>query len=331
MTKSHIQRMIDYNTRHADVTKNAVLNILRFASPISPHEIELLLYSKAKKKAGQEYEKGKISDKELNIRIKENSVDIRTVHRKLAALIKDGLAERKNGKYSLTIKAKSDIRYFATEFANGALYLLMGMYFPHIYTGRQNIEQLVRLFGTYILFCFIETARPIRNITDTREKERLVYSCLDNIVPLDRMYRFFLAVLDYGLYNDGSVIKHEFESLYKDFPSEFQNLHKALKKGLSRINASTSALPSAFDLSLMRVVRQSRSLERAKKEERLDTYFKGKSWDELDADKLRKFGEDFKKTYHKEYPQLYTVLSAFNNKSPKQRLVDIMETWPTIT
>ena len=344
VTKEHIDRLVELNTKHADKTRQAVLDVLRqFEKPLSPHHIKKALDLKSeieiRRECLQKYQRGTISGTELkgiisiklHSMIKKRTLDIRTIHRKLAALVKEGLIENKKGEYSLTIKAKSDIRYFADKFGQSALSLLMSKYFPHSYATRnQSVQELVTLFGTYILFCFIETALPLDDNSrdtsrqrikknDIREKEHLVHSCLHNIISIESMYNSFLAIVDFGLYND-NLSKGDLELFYRDLASGSQKFRKEL-----------TVLPSALDLSLVRNLRRVRVAEKAVKEkEAYHSYFKGRSWDELDKDKLKRLSDVFRDAYPIQYQRLHKVKSGFNRENPKQTIVDIREDWPSI-
>ena len=97
--------------------------------------------------------------------------------------------------------------------------MLMDNYIPSNYTIEQKVRKLVEHFGITILYCFIEAARPIDNAADKGQgreyRENLVLSCIENMIPIEFMYRYFLAILDHTLspVNENNGSKRQENSL----------------------------------------------------------------------------------------------------------------------
>lgn len=178
MTKTHVKRLIEYNKNHGNSIKQEVLNAIKYFGNVTPHYIKTHYFDfRARLEVKQEYQRGefitKIQDQrfftspEIEKRVKEKTVDKRTIHRKLAELTKEGLVENKGGSYSLTINAKADIKYFAREFGDLALISLMANFFPTINT-QENISNLINIFRTE-LKSTIEGEKP-------KEKEARLFA-----------------------------------------------------------------------------------------------------------------------------------------------------------
>ena len=157
MTIDHISRLVSYNKDLATRHKQSVLYAVgKLGNPL-PKEVKKLLDEGVENDFNtNRYEKGHITEEELEKEVNEAKLNLRTVMRKLAELTKEGLLEHQNNRYSVSKKAQSDIRYYAQLFGLEALTRLMGAHYPELRPLKKNIDELVKIFGTYIVFCFIE-------------------------------------------------------------------------------------------------------------------------------------------------------------------------------
>ena len=89
---------------------------------------------------------------------KRDSITMRTVQRAVKALNGLGIIYKNGRSYSLSPNAFKEMRYFADDFATPALSSVT--YFP-LKTIEQTLEELVVRYGVFIVFVFIEAARPI--------------------------------------------------------------------------------------------------------------------------------------------------------------------------
>jgi hypothetical protein len=276
-----------------------VLYILRYViEPIAPHTIEKIYNY-----------------------LFEDGIDIRTIHRKLVPLVDEGLVERKDGKYSLSVKAKSDIRYFAGHFGKNILYLLMSDYEPTKYTIQDNVERLVKLLGMYVLFCFIETAKPVNDIKDHGFNERLISFCLQNIIPIEHLYQYFLAIVDYGLDDGKSNLKSkdDIKSLIQDLSSS--NVTASERKDMELLPPISDHF-AASDLTIIRFLRKGVLGETQFGSKRIRV---GNILD-VNEDNLRKLSEAFSKVY----PGYFNEMTDFKEQelkgNPKQKVTDFLLT-----
>jgi hypothetical protein len=123
-------------------------------------------------------------------------------------LTREKLVDNKDGKYAVSVNAKSDMRYFADEFGSHMLYCSMGNFFPDENNIEQNISTLIKIFGTYLIFCFIEASRPISdNIASekgTFNMHALISRYLHNVFPVETMYKYFVSIVKYIFDKNGN-------------------------------------------------------------------------------------------------------------------------------
>jgi hypothetical protein len=316
----HMQKLLKNKTERAADTRQEILNVLRHAAePLAPHEIESLLrQAKTKLNFNEVVSSVYTTIMELEDMTKNNKPVVRrTIHTHLKKLVKEGLVKKKDGKYSLTVAAKSDIRYFARKFGNSILWALMSTYVPTNYTKEQNVRKLVELFGILILFCMIETARPIddtaatisnagkKSIRGRKYKEDLASSCLQNIIRTDLMYYHFLAILGCVFINN----------------TRDNDNHSTNNNSRNKIAAKDN---SAF--GLFSALREREANIRRDHE----SYGISKPILELDDDILARFSDAFRKVY----PSLFEIMSEVKDSAlkgnPKQKIEDIRDGWPPL-
>src|SRR6476660_7061747 len=83
----------------------------------------------------------------------------------------------------------------------------MGAHYPELFPLEKNLDELVKIFGIYVVFCFIEAARPTSSndssTTTNLEKDRLADSWIKNVFTLWNMYNSFIAAITYQLDDKG--------------------------------------------------------------------------------------------------------------------------------
>jgi Ca2+-binding EF-hand superfamily protein len=169
-----------------------VLNAVKDLGTPLPKEIKQYLDNKILQEAQRDYESGKISREDIKKVVKEKSITIRTIHRKLATLTKKRLLNHNGNRYSLSGRVSQDIRYFADRFRY-QIRSVAGR-FP-VGSMEQNIKEMVRNFGALIIYSFIVGATPIEDKSiDLREKARITTEWIENVIPLGQFYDLFHAV-----------------------------------------------------------------------------------------------------------------------------------------
>lgn len=314
MTRHHVNRLIEYNKEHGEKIRQTVLDCIKFSEKISPKEIKHHFDDRADVEVKKQYEKGEFSANvdfknyklfyahpAVRKRVKEKRVTLRTIHRKLEGLTKEWLIENNGGEYSLSIRAKSDIRYFAKEIGERAIAKLMHIHHPMENTPEQNITKLVEIFGSIIVFCFIEAARPLKSKGYTYkismsnfDKDKLAKSWIHNFVKLDHMFLYFLTAL-----------KNQLNTI------DSKNKNTDKKEIIKQNHKSTLELLSEG------IDRNNRRL----KQFGLNEYEKGKPLYELDEELLLKATEAFKEVYPNVSDLLYNTNTNFT-ETPQQRSVN---------
>jgi hypothetical protein len=162
--------MIRYKQTQSKSNQDSIVYALEeFDKPVSSNDVKLYLDQKALQNAtlvaNQKYSNSEISSKQIPeyIHKNNNSMNLRTVQRWLRTLVNQGFVDKKNNKYSLSVTGKREIQFrqFAQGYGGIALKYIMDCHFPTINTLDKNLEQLVEIFGTYVVYCLIEAARLI--------------------------------------------------------------------------------------------------------------------------------------------------------------------------
>jgi hypothetical protein len=191
-----------------------ILSAIKELGNCGPSEIRTYLHEKISQQIKEQYERSGISFsiRKMEYEIEDKTPDIRTIHRWLVELKKEKLVEHNNNKYSISEKAKSEIRYWAKEFGNFALSQLMYSYLPQISTLEENIDTLVEIFGFYTVYCFVEAARSTDdnnlepNSKTQYRRNDLSLSWTNEVFDHEEMFHSFLGIIN-NLYSDELVEK----------------------------------------------------------------------------------------------------------------------------
>ena len=134
--------------------------------------------------------------------MKSQTIRRRTIHNQLDYLIDKKLVEHIGKEYTLSEIVIKNTRYWARAFGDEALNMLMRTYWPQILKLEQNIDELIKIFGIYMIYCFLETSRPIMesdygmNKLSVMEKDRLIDSWINDMFNPWIMFNYFLAVVN---------------------------------------------------------------------------------------------------------------------------------------
>ena len=128
----------------------------------------------------------------------------------LRNLINDKLVERNGTKYKLT-HAAHDVRHWSEQLGRSLLADAEGCYFPTVCRLNQNVDNLINMFGTYIVFCFLEVSKQNPELklkldqydqNDDRDRIRalgeidnMTCEAVKNLFDPQQMYRSFLATM----------------------------------------------------------------------------------------------------------------------------------------
>jgi predicted nucleic acid-binding Zn-ribbon protein len=146
------------------------------------------------------------------------------------------------------------------------------------------------------------------------QKNHLVYSCLENIIPIKKLYDCFLTVAECS--NNATIDKSLVHPLQQEIIKEYQRVDE--------LERSMRKSPSALELCVERLSLQMKTLK-----ESYEDYENGRSWTELDEDKIRVLEE----VSHKTFPLIYTALNKEMEdfkENPKQKAMSQRESWPKL-
>jgi hypothetical protein len=193
----HHKWLINYKLGEAEKNRRMVLNAIKDLTSALPRDIERFLKKKREEEIQHEYENSKIDKSEMETRIKKGTIHMRTIMRCLAELTEKGLLEHNGKKYRLSPSILGDIRYWAEEFGSFALNSIMKAHFPMLNTLEVNLKILVEIFGLYVVYCFVEGARPVQKADSlsSTESDMLSYSWVKNMFDPNNMYLYFLSAI----------------------------------------------------------------------------------------------------------------------------------------
>jgi hypothetical protein len=334
MTAAHINSLVKYNKDTAYSHKQLVLDAVRNLGNPLPKEINEFLDEQAENEANSRYENGHISKKQLEKEANEKKLSMRTILRKLAELTKAGLLEHQNNRYSVSKKAQSDIRYYAQLFGLEALTRLMGAHYPELFPLEKNIDELVKIFGTYIVFCFIEAARPTHSndssttatatTTTNLEKDRLADSWIKGVFTPWNMYNSFFAAITNQL-DDKAVQKYaekymEIAGSSEDDNDNDNNNHPNISRNIKKDENGHFVINDAGE----KIYYPNSTSHFATKRFHLLTSSKFNYEDksppqyELDSRTIKRITGILKEKYPQYYERLFEVRAEFLGK-PKER------------
>jgi hypothetical protein len=167
VTDVHIRKLKEFTEKESQTNRHVVLNAVNELGNPQVHEIKKFLDSKDYEKARQDFK----NKKEIESETRKNSLDIRTIHRKLNELVKAGLVEHDNisSRYSVITKALlSDNDYIANTYG-GNIFLEVWKNFPgvskkgtpHHKPFEENFVEAVNKLGAFMAYVFIHLLEPL--------------------------------------------------------------------------------------------------------------------------------------------------------------------------
>ena len=128
---------------------------------------------------------------------KKQGIVLRTVQRQLDSLSRDGFLKHYKKYYSLSSMDYPEAKIWAKEFGSAALDFVMRLLYPNYNRLEYNLKTLVQIFGTFLIYCFIEAARPISdNPTDRipgNRRDELALSWVESMINPRRLFYYFIA------------------------------------------------------------------------------------------------------------------------------------------
>jgi hypothetical protein len=209
VTKENIKKIIDYKKNQDDENKQIIFKFVKDLGKCYPKDIKKILDIAAKKIAEEEYEKGLDKNEKVKI-FKKYTMRRETIQRKLKVMLKEGSIVKVDGKYSLSELALSDLRYFSPDsgrqFGNTLLNALLQLHYPTINDFKTNIDELIDIFGFYLLYTLIESCRPIKiqnkdKYIENRTKDVLTEKWFEKAINHETLLNSFISTVT-NQYND---------------------------------------------------------------------------------------------------------------------------------
>jgi hypothetical protein len=190
--------------------KMEVLDAIRKLGKTEPRRIDIYRYliNKSLEEVEQNYQnKGNVVNGEINSKLqkiaRENTMDIRTIDRKLRSLERDGLIKHRGQRYVLTDLALNELKYFTKDYAlEYGIISLFALMQHHSATRslKANLDHLIKIFGIYVVYFLIEACRPLgydKKLVDhklpNKSKDKLIETWLRSGLDPVVMLQFFLV------------------------------------------------------------------------------------------------------------------------------------------
>lgn len=224
--------LLDYKRQQKEENRTAVIDALMVLGTANTSEIQDYLIrklwlkdnNKIRKRAQQrtELNKSKIPESEY-LRLVSRTIHVRTIQRRLRELKFEGVVgiDDKDERYRLTEYARTNLKLFGTQFGSRSLSEIMKVHYPGLNSLELNVEELIKIFGIYVVYCLTEGARPIvhtkihdnvkrrgryslnKVIVDNLAKDRLALNWIKDVISPRDMFDYFLAALKYYEENKG--------------------------------------------------------------------------------------------------------------------------------
>jgi hypothetical protein len=109
-------------------------------------------------------------------------------------------------------------------------------YDPSLHTLEENTEELIKIFGVYIVYCFTQAAQPVNSAVD---KDKLASFWVQNVFSPLEMYDRFLSIIKRKRHKaheehrrpfyelDNKTVKNILNLLDKKYPDQYKPLLEA--------------------------------------------------------------------------------------------------------
>jgi DNA-binding transcriptional ArsR family regulator len=192
----------EFKESQSNENRRDILNILKGLGEAQAEQIHEQLLKKAKERADKLYENGELDLSKKKKFINENTISKRTIHRHLDYLTEQKLVEHIGYKYRLTDRVKNDIRYWSGKFGDLILDKMLRNYFPQTQLFEQNVDEIIKIFGVYMIYCFIQAAqqgpafinRKMSKI-DMMNSDKVALSWIQEVFKPQRMLGDFITIM----------------------------------------------------------------------------------------------------------------------------------------
>jgi hypothetical protein len=300
-TDENNRQMVERKKKQAETNRQLVfLTLLELAKPATSRqvfeEINKKLLRDAKKEFQDFIDAGKIDSKKNHkywIKLwKQRNVNERTVRRHLNGLRDDGFLTHSKKYYSLSSIDYPEAKIWAKEFGHAALHRAMRILYPDYNRLEYNFKMLVEIFGSYLVYCFIEAASPISNNKNPipgYRRDELTLAWVESMINPVRLFHYFVAFLK------SQPDEHEVRKIRK--------VKFSIRNGKYFFRGTPDDFTWNLASIMPGVIKPSVSRISAK-----ENHKTRKSVLEVDIDKIR----NVKEIFQKNYAMLYTQLDGVN-------------------
>jgi hypothetical protein len=160
------------------------------------------------KEAQSKFENGEMNNLQKEKYIKnhiQKPLSVRQIQRILPQLKDEGVIDKKSDSHEYFVVTekyyKEGIKHSASAFGGTVLDTIMQVHWPTLFTFEENLQKLIELFGLYVVYCFVEAARPIiihqnqNQNSSSKQNDMIVYHWLKNVFNPNTMFLYFLSVI----------------------------------------------------------------------------------------------------------------------------------------
>lgn len=304
LTRERYRKIIDRKKEQSQTNRQLVFEAMKWLGrPATSTEIFNYIHNRLLRKFEKEFEDLRVSGKipasnnesYRNKLWKQKGINLRTVQRQLDSLSRDGFLIHNKKYYSLSSMDYPEAKIWAKEFGSAALSFVMRLLYPEYNRFEYNMKILVQIFGAFLIYCFIEAARPIsdnkKNPIPGNRRDELALSWIDSMVDPRRLFYYFVAF---------TKSQPEEEQVRKIRRRMF-----GVKNGKFLFRGSLNDLE--YNLNLIMPAEVKSPLERTKKQE---NFRERKSILEADVHVT----ENMRRLLRKNYPILTSQMDAIHNQ-----------------
>jgi hypothetical protein len=280
-------------TQAIENRNNILMSLHRLKNPSSVDEIYNHFKEMTKEKINRLYDNAEIDSNEKKLLVKEGTLNKRTIHRWLNALLNEGFVERNDRKYSISEYGKNVHIYMARSKGDDALFELLDSYHPHTLKFESNVQELIKIFGIYMMYCFIDVAYPLErydNKTRIVGRDRYSDSYVDAMIHPLSLFNAFMTVFGSLSNIDIDLAKQNWDNNYK----RVKNEKGRFEDFWVDYNGKQVYPASAWGLLLLRLRSEENLFDRITK-----------PMNELDEHIIDRIKEVLKKRYHNYYKSLF--------------------------
>ena len=189
--------------------------MLKMGFKTTPKEIELYLKREAARDIEQDKRHDLLRVEEKNKLIAARVPSLRTIKESLRRLTQKRVLNDTKGTYTFHDNIKSDYRYLGQRFGEAALHYLMRVRYPATYKLEVNTNALIDIFGTYVVYCFVEATKSFQ-VADkfgysNDDVDKQISTWVREVINPWTMFAYFISIMKHQ--PDDKEVMRYFKSL----------------------------------------------------------------------------------------------------------------------